>query len=208
MNTNERGTGRTRARILEIARELMAKQGYAGTSIAHIANQLGTSKAGIYYHFKSKEEILDALLTRPVLAYADIAERAAQGAPPAELLGAIIDLTIELKAFAGFHDDPSALHALSENTRQADILSKQARIIAALAGPGPTKADCIRARAAFAVASDGTARVEAASPNDLDETDRDHLLAAALRALELASVPGLMRSQASGSSSWGSVVGS
>ncbi|MEU9478117.1 helix-turn-helix domain-containing protein [Streptomyces sp. NPDC048191] len=185
----ERDGNGTKARILEIARELMAKQGYAGTSIAHIANQLGTSKAGIYYHFKSKEEILDALLTKPVLAYADIAERAAQGAPPEELLGAIIDLTLELKAFAGFHDDPSALHALSENTRQADIVSKQARIIDALAGPGASQAARVRARSAFSVASDGTAGVEAASASGLTAADREELLAAALRALEPVPVP-------------------
>jgi len=184
VNTNERGTGRTRARILEIARELMAKQGYAGTSIAHIANQLGTSKAGIYYHFKSKEEILDALLTRPVLAYADIAERAAQGAPPAELLGAIIDLTAELKEFAGFHSDPSTLLALGERPQQSDIQSKQVRVIAALAGPRPSQAARVRARAAFAVASDGTAGVAAASDNGLTKPERDELLAAALRALQ------------------------
>ncbi|MEU9478110.1 TetR/AcrR family transcriptional regulator [Streptomyces sp. NPDC048191] len=184
MNTNGRDSGGTRARILEIARELMAKQGYAGTSIAHIANQLGTSKAGIYYHFKSKEEILDALLTKPVLAYADIAERAAQGAPPEELLGAIIDLTAELREFAGFHSDPSTLLALGERTQQSDILSKQARIIAALAGPRPSQAARIRARSAFAVASDGTAGAVAASDNGLTKTERDELLAAALRALK------------------------
>ncbi|MET9388496.1 hypothetical protein ABZY09_47975, partial [Streptomyces sp. NPDC002928] len=34
---NGKDGGGTRARILDIARELMAKQGYAGTSIAHIA---------------------------------------------------------------------------------------------------------------------------------------------------------------------------
>jgi AcrR family transcriptional regulator len=44
----------TRQRILDIARELFATQGYAGTSIAHIATRLGTTKAALYYHFQSK----------------------------------------------------------------------------------------------------------------------------------------------------------
>ena len=180
----EKDTGSTRARILDIARELMAKQGYAGTSIAHIAGQLGTSKAGIYYHFKSKEEILDALLTKPVLAYAHIAERAAQGAPAAELLGSVIELTAELKEFAGFHSDPSTIHALREHTQQADIQDKQARIIAALAGSRASQAARIRARAAFAVASDGTAAAMAAGGDSLTTGERAELLSAALRALQ------------------------
>jgi Bacterial regulatory proteins, tetR family len=54
----ERDGVRTRARILEVAQELFTERGYAGTSIADIAGELGTSKAALYYHFKSKEQIL------------------------------------------------------------------------------------------------------------------------------------------------------
>ncbi|MET9388722.1 hypothetical protein ABZY09_49240, partial [Streptomyces sp. NPDC002928] len=94
----------------------------------------------------------------------------------------------ELKEFAFFHDDPSALHALGKNTRQADILEKQAFIIGALAGPRPSQAACVRARSAFVVASDGAAGVEAAGGGGLTESDRGELLAAALRALRPVEV--------------------
>jgi AcrR family transcriptional regulator len=42
----------TRARILAIALELFAEQGFAGTSVADIAGRLGTTKAALYYHFR------------------------------------------------------------------------------------------------------------------------------------------------------------
>jgi AcrR family transcriptional regulator len=52
----------TRQRILDTARELFTEQGYDGTSLREIAEPLGFSKAALYYHFKSKEEILGALM--------------------------------------------------------------------------------------------------------------------------------------------------
>ncbi|HEX3981907.1 MAG TPA: helix-turn-helix domain-containing protein, partial [Acidimicrobiales bacterium] len=50
--------GDTRERILDIALELFTTQGYDKTSLRQIAEQLGFSKAAIYYHFASKEDIL------------------------------------------------------------------------------------------------------------------------------------------------------
>ncbi|MET9388715.1 hypothetical protein ABZY09_49205, partial [Streptomyces sp. NPDC002928] len=90
----------------------------------------------------------------------------------------------ELKEFAGFHSDPSTVLALRERTQQTDILNKQARVIAALAGPRPSQAARIRARSAFAVASDATAGAVALSDSGLTKSERDELLAAALRALQ------------------------
>jgi AcrR family transcriptional regulator len=54
----------TRERILDIALELFTVQGYDKTSLRQIAEQLGFSKAAIYYHFASKEDIFMALHMR------------------------------------------------------------------------------------------------------------------------------------------------
>ncbi len=51
----------TRQRILDIALDLFITQGYDATSIRQIAEKLGFSKASIYYHFASKQDILMAL---------------------------------------------------------------------------------------------------------------------------------------------------
>ena len=56
----------TRQQILEVAAELFAEQGYAGTSVRDIAKELGIANPSIYYHFKSKADVLLELLTEPL----------------------------------------------------------------------------------------------------------------------------------------------
>lgn len=48
-------------RIQQIAIELFTKQGYDKTSLREIAERMEVSKAALYYHFKSKEEILRSI---------------------------------------------------------------------------------------------------------------------------------------------------
>ncbi len=51
--------------ILETAMKLFAENGYEHTSIQDIINNLGgLSKGAIYHHFRSKEDILDAVTTK------------------------------------------------------------------------------------------------------------------------------------------------
>ena len=54
----------TKERILDIALELFAKNGYPGTSMSDIAKQLGFTKAALYKHYASKQEILDQIVER------------------------------------------------------------------------------------------------------------------------------------------------
>lgn len=51
----------TRTRIQSIALELFAEQGYEKTSLREIAERLGVTKAALYYHFKTKEDIVGSL---------------------------------------------------------------------------------------------------------------------------------------------------
>jgi AcrR family transcriptional regulator len=53
--------GDTRRRILDVALELFAEQGYEKTSLREIAEHLGVTKAALYYHFKTKEDIVVGL---------------------------------------------------------------------------------------------------------------------------------------------------
>jgi AcrR family transcriptional regulator len=52
----------TRARIQRVAMDLFAERGYDKTSLREIAERLGVTKAALYYHFRSKEELLDSFL--------------------------------------------------------------------------------------------------------------------------------------------------
>lgn len=59
---SEAMSGDTRERILAVANELFTEQGYEGTSLREIADRLDITKAALYYHFRSKDEILQTLL--------------------------------------------------------------------------------------------------------------------------------------------------
>lgn len=56
----------TRQRILEVAAKLFAQHGYDGTSVRDIAKELGIANPSIYYHFKSKADLLVELLAEPL----------------------------------------------------------------------------------------------------------------------------------------------
>ncbi|MFG2562478.1 TetR/AcrR family transcriptional regulator [Streptomyces sp. NPDC048496] len=61
--------GNTRQRIQDVALELFAEQGYEKTSLREISEKLDVTKAALYYHFKTKEDILISIfedLNRPV----------------------------------------------------------------------------------------------------------------------------------------------
>src|SRR6185436_16491383 len=53
---------RKRAEIIAIAKNLFFREGYAGASMAQVAATVGGSKATLYSHFKSKEELLLAVI--------------------------------------------------------------------------------------------------------------------------------------------------
>jgi len=65
----------TRERILAVASELFIEQGYDATSLREIADRLGFTKAALYYHFQSKDEILLALLAPSETVIEDFAAR-------------------------------------------------------------------------------------------------------------------------------------
>ncbi|EKX66905.1 TetR/AcrR family transcriptional regulator [Streptomyces ipomoeae] len=68
-DTKRQRRGNTRQRIQDVALELFAEQGYEKTSLREIAERLEVTKAALYYHFKTKEDILVGLfedLRRPI----------------------------------------------------------------------------------------------------------------------------------------------
>ncbi|MFJ3231720.1 TetR/AcrR family transcriptional regulator [Streptomyces sp. NPDC086787] len=69
MDTKQQRRGNTRQRIQDVALELFVEQGYEKTSLREIAERLDVTKAALYYHFKTKEEITVSLfedLTKPM----------------------------------------------------------------------------------------------------------------------------------------------
>lgn len=53
---------KTRSRIIETAVDMFAAQGYEAVSIRDIAHTVNIRESSIYYHFKSKKDILDTII--------------------------------------------------------------------------------------------------------------------------------------------------
>ena len=61
MNNKEKNT---KEKILEQALKLFSQSGYMGTSMNDIASKLGVTKAALYKHYKSKQEILESIIDK------------------------------------------------------------------------------------------------------------------------------------------------
>jgi AcrR family transcriptional regulator len=86
----------SRTRIIDAARELFGNQGFDSTTVREIAEKVGLTDAALYYHFKSKREILAALWDIPTGA--DVAGLRPDGRLTNERLNQIVDAALEFSA--------------------------------------------------------------------------------------------------------------
>jgi AcrR family transcriptional regulator len=125
----------TRDRILDIALDLFIEQGFDKTSLREIADRLGFSKAAIYYHFASKDDILIALHMR----LHEFGRRAIErfGEAPAtlegwaHLLDEVIDEIFDQRRLIVMHQRNSAafenLHHVAEHDEMNQDIEAQFR---------------------------------------------------------------------------------
>jgi AcrR family transcriptional regulator len=59
------------AHIVEATMRVLARQGYARTSLMDIANEVGMSKGAVHYHFPTKEALITQVLEHAVEAVAE-----------------------------------------------------------------------------------------------------------------------------------------
>jgi AcrR family transcriptional regulator len=89
----DKQTTGTRERIVAIADRLFYERGYGHTSFADIAAEAGLSRGNFYYHFKSKDEILAAVIElRKEKTLAMLDGWSAEGGSPAKRIGRFIDM--------------------------------------------------------------------------------------------------------------------
>ena len=97
----------TREHIVEAADQLFYRHGYEHTSFSDIANAVQISRGNFYYHFKSKDEILDAVInvrlanTRKMLEQWEI-----EGKQPADRIRSFIHILIMNRAKIKRHGCP------------------------------------------------------------------------------------------------------
>ncbi len=85
----------TRQKILSSATRLFSTQGYATTSLAQVAKEAQVSKALIFWHFASKEELFRTALTESLAPYQIDVLEALSGLDEFEQIGKLIDVYFE-----------------------------------------------------------------------------------------------------------------
>jgi AcrR family transcriptional regulator len=105
----------TRRRILDTALELFSAQGFAATSTRELSERLGFTKAALYYHFRTKDDLLQALVEPVMAQLAALLDPFPAGAPPLDdvarehLLAAYLDVIVQHRRLLGvLVQDPSA----------------------------------------------------------------------------------------------------
>ena len=89
----------TRNQIVEAADLLFYRQGYEHTSFSDIADAVGISRGNFYYHFKTKDEILDAVIETRLADTQKMLNRwEIEGRTPADRIRSFIDILVANRA--------------------------------------------------------------------------------------------------------------
>nr|MDT0657797.1 TetR/AcrR family transcriptional regulator [Micromonospora sp. DSM 115978] len=150
--------GNTRSRIQAVALELFTEQGYERTSLREIAERLGVTKAALYYHFKSKDDIVNSFVSDRISRLDDLVAWAqTQPVDPAGRRAVLRRYADELfgdeqhSVMQFFEQNQTVLKSLPAGKMMRERLMKVAD---ALAGPGGSPTAQVRAALAlFAVHS-------------------------------------------------------
>jgi AcrR family transcriptional regulator len=105
----------TRARILAVALELVSERGFSGTSIRDLAERLDLTAAAMYYHFSSKDALLDALVEPLINGLTELSAKARSGElDEVDVLRQLVTVLSGegAKVIGVLHGDPSATHRL------------------------------------------------------------------------------------------------
>lgn len=89
----------SRDHIVEAADRLFYRQGYEHTSFSDIADDVQISRGNFYYHFKTKDEILDAVIDERLAYTRQMLDRwEAEGKDPAERIHRFIHMLVANRA--------------------------------------------------------------------------------------------------------------
>lgn len=131
----------TRQQILATAQRLFTERGYDATSLQLIADEMGLTKAAVYYHFHAKDDILRAVLQPGLQRLKALVEGTAairgQRARAEYLVSGFVDFLVENRATPIMTViDPAAKRSNLDERR-----SLRSSTIALLFGDHPTGAD-------------------------------------------------------------------
>ena len=125
----------TRDTLVQAALERFARYGYLGTSIQQIADDVGTSKSSVLYHFDSKEALLEAAMVPAIEALSALVEALPQlrddkvAAAPALVTGFVDALMQHSAAVSIFISQRGALQEVPVIQRGNEIVDAIARTL-------------------------------------------------------------------------------
>jgi AcrR family transcriptional regulator len=144
----------TRSRVQKVALELFAEQGYEKTSLREIAERLGVTKAALYYHFRSKEDIVHSF-TDDYFAEIDALLDWAKDQPRTdetrrEILDRYVGIVLAgSEVFRFLHQNQASVQAMEAGKeRFARFRGRLEAIVETLAGPDAPLRDRVRATSA------------------------------------------------------------
>ncbi len=139
----------TRERILDVALDLFIEKGFDRTSLREIAERLGVTKAALYYHFASKDDILMALHMRLHEVGKNALMRMTGEPVSLELWGSLLDEVLEQilpqrRIFLMHERNQAALEKLHNEKHDAEHDDIQEKFRAVLADPAISLRDRVR----------------------------------------------------------------
>lgn len=97
----------TRDQIVAAADKLFHQNGYANTSFAAIAEAVQISRGNFYYHFRTKDEILDAVIGRRLGHTQEMLSRwESEGKTPADRIDRFMQMLVDHRAGIQAHGCP------------------------------------------------------------------------------------------------------
>jgi AcrR family transcriptional regulator len=181
----------TRQRIQEVALELFAQKGYDDTSLQELADRLQVTKAALYYHFKTKEEIARSLFEDVTIAFDGFLAWAGEQPKTAEGRRAILR---RYQTFIQERRWPALLAILKHNPvtlremwTVADVASRMVELNRTLRPPGADARAQVRTMVAIVALHVGLTRGQLAGRMIVDASDEEVAAAAVEVALDLIS---------------------
>ena len=131
----------TRQRLIDVAVDLFTKHSFAGTSLQMIADELGFTKAAIYYHFRTREQLLNAVVEPIFTQLRDIITTAESQrtvhARAEHMLSGYAALAVQNRAVVSvLAGDPSVATMLRAQREWGDLINRQLTLLADVE-PGP-----------------------------------------------------------------------
>lgn len=150
-----------------MALELFAEKGAQQTSLRDIADRLGMTKPALYYHFASRDELVNSLVLPMKEAFDAYvaAQEAAAPVEPRELLSSYFDLAYEHRGLiqVAIND----LSVLQETGLALLFLDWRQRLISLLVGANPPLAQQVRGMVALGGLSDCAVMFDHVDSDDL-----------------------------------------